>query len=134
MVIGIGVDIVSVERLKKAFERQGERLYRRVFTEQEMFTAGDKAQHWQRLAARFAAKEAVMKCLGTGMWQVAFTDICILNEPGGRPVVSLGGRAADRAARMGVTRVLVSMSHERDYAVAYAMALAGEVQDGAFDS
>jgi holo-[acyl-carrier protein] synthase len=125
MVAGVGVDVIAVARVRTAFSKHGGRVASRVFTTEELSEAGEGPSRWQRLAARFAAKEAVMKALGSGLWQIPLTDICIARHQSGRPCVSLTGRAAERAQALGITRILVSMSHERDYAVAHATALAG---------
>lgn len=125
MVTGIGVDIISVERFARAFDGKPVRL-RRVFTEQELNDCQAGPSTWQRLAARFAAKEAVMKSLGAGIWQISFLDISVGRESSGRPCVSLSGNAEAAARRLGVTTVLISMSHEKTHAIAYATALAGE--------
>lgn len=123
MVLGVGTDVVCVERARKAFSRREGRLLRRVFSAEEIEQIGDNAQKWQRLAARFAAKEAVMKSLGVGMWQIGFLDIVLGREPCGKPTVSLLGRAAARARQIRVKQVLISMAHEHEYAVAHALAL-----------
>jgi len=113
---GLGVDVVSVPRFRRLLERRGEQALRRLFAPGE----GAAGLSYPRLAARFAAKEAVMKALGAGMASVGWHDIQIVSPASGRPQVRLEGRARELAARLGVTRVEVSLSHERELAVAVA--------------
>ncbi len=122
MIIGVGTDICNVARMERMADKYGARFLDRVFTPEEQAKARRKAGTAERLAARFAAKEATMKALGTG-WAcgIKFLDICVSNEFGGRPQVTLLGEAAQRACSLGVTRVHVSLSHERDQAVAFVV-------------
>ena len=119
MIVGIGVDIEEVERIRGAIERHGERFVRRVFTPGEVAYAEDKAHPFSSYAARFAAKEAAMKALGTG-WDhgVRWRDIEVANEPGGRPRLSLRGRAAEVAEELGCRSIHLSLSHTRETALA----------------
>jgi holo-[acyl-carrier protein] synthase len=120
-VTGVGVDIVEVARIRELAERKGDRLEGRVFTSEEMgASAGGR---YDKLAGRFAAKEAVAKALGTGISGFRWTDIAIVEGPGGRPCVHLTGGAAEEAARRGVLRVEVSIAHTRDTAIAFAVAI-----------
>ncbi len=121
-VLGIGTDIVEVDRVEATLRRFGPRFERRVFSPAEMAYARG-GQTGQRLAARFAAKEAVLKALGVGLAGGALRDVEIVRGERGAPAAVLTGRAAERAARMGVDRVLVSLSHSRRYAVAQAVAI-----------
>jgi len=122
MIVGVGTDICSVQRMQYMAERYGARFLDRVFTPEEQARSKRKAGTAERLAARFAAKEATMKALGTG-WAcgVKFLDIHVTNEFGGRPVVNLIGDAATWATSLGVKRVHVSLSHERDQAIAFVV-------------
>jgi holo-[acyl-carrier protein] synthase len=122
MIVGIGADICSVERMQRMIERHGGRFLGRVFSEAEQARCASAAGAAERFAARFAAKEATMKALGTG-WAlgVRFADIHVETEAGGRPVVRLTGPAAERAQRMGVDAIHVSLSHERDQAIAFVV-------------
>ena len=113
----VGVDIVEIARVRGAVERHGAGFRRRVYTEVEWQQCG---RSFASLAGRFAAKEAVMKALGVG--GMAFRDIEIVRAPSGKPEVRLSGRMQKRAERLGVTRVVVSISHSRDNAVAVALA------------
>lgn len=120
---GCGVDMIEIDRITRALRRQ--KFIERIYTkrEQELLRART-AQSW---AARFAAKEAVMKALGCGLRQgVRFTDIEILNEESGRPVVILAGQAQKAAQLQRVAAVHISLSHNRSTAVAYALSVGEE--------
>jgi len=119
-VADVGVDIVEIARVRAAVERHGEGFRRRVYTEIEWRQCG---RSFSSLAGRFAAKEAVMKALGVG--GMKFRDIEIVRTPSGRPEVRLFGRMQARAERLGVDRVVVTISHSRDNAVAVALAETG---------
>jgi holo-[acyl-carrier protein] synthase len=115
--VDVGVDIVELDRVRKVLERHETGMRRRVYTDLEW------EQCWRStasLAGRFAAKEAVMKALGTG--NMAFREIEIVRLPSGKPEVRLSGRMQRRADRLGVTALTVSISHSREHAVAVAIA------------
>jgi len=114
----IGVDIVEVARIDRVVEHWGERFLQRVFTPAELVLFRSKPQS---LAARFAAKEAVLKALDACDRGISWQDIEILAEPNGKPVVSLKGRAAQAAEALQVRTVAVSLSHSQNHAVAFAM-------------
>ncbi len=119
MIIAIGVDIVGLDRIAALYRRHGERFMRHVLTPAERMAALALTDPVPRLAGRFAAKEAVMKALGTGWGAgVNFTSIEVVNDAGGAPIVSLTGAAAERCRMLGGTRWHLSISHCRDYAVA----------------
>ena len=121
MVVGIGIDLVEIHRMKQAIERPA--FIKRVFTtDEETYCIGRGRQSAASYAARFAAKEAVMKALGTGLsgggtWQ----DIEVLPDELGKPVMSLTGFFGDLARELGVTRIHVSLSHAQDYATAQVL-------------
>jgi holo-[acyl-carrier protein] synthase len=119
MIVGTGIDIAEVPRIAEAIKRHGERFLRRVFTEGEMNYCESKANRIERYAARFAAKEAAMKALGTG-WNhgVRWRDIEVCREPAGRPTIVLHGKAAQIAAKLKTTRTALSLSHTSDQAIA----------------
>jgi holo-[acyl-carrier protein] synthase len=119
---GIGVDIIEVARIRRAADRWGDGFLSRVFTPGERRHAGASQVSAERLAGRFAAKEAVMKALGLGWNRMGWREIEIEGGPAGRPVVRLTGRAAAAAAHLGVRAWFVSISHTRDLAVAHAVA------------
>lgn len=119
----VGLDAVELERIEDSITRHGERFLRRVYTPYEVDLAPHHEGRFAFFAGRFAAKEAVLKVLGTG-WSggIAFTDVEIRRVDGGAPVVRLSGLAADRAAELGLERILVSITHTRRDAQAVAIA------------
>jgi len=114
----IGVDIIEIPRIAEAIERFGERFLRRVYTEREVAAYRKRTSS---LATRFAAKEAVMKVLGTGMRGVSWHDIEILSAPSGKPVVHLHGKALERFESLGLESITVSLSDSKEHAVAVAL-------------
>lgn len=122
MICGIGIDIIEIERVQRMIERYGNRLLHRAFGPSEIAALDRRKVPYPHCAGRLAAKEAVMKALGTGWGQgVSWRQIEILNAESGAPVVHLSGRAAERLAELGGTRLLVSISHSQHYAVAQAV-------------
>ncbi|GBD85215.1 holo-[acyl-carrier-protein] synthase [bacterium BMS3Abin02] len=119
-VIGLGIDLAEIARVQRLLERYP-RFPERVFTDHERAYASRYANPASRFAARFAGKEAVMKSLGVGWRHVGWKDIEITG--GGQPRVNLSGRALTRAERLGVTEVLVTITHTDDTAMVFAMAL-----------
>lgn len=117
MVVGIGVDIVAVGRLQRALERRP-RLEARLFTPFERGEVGSGPRRSLRLAARFAAKEALLKALGTGLADASWQEVSVVRLCGGAPALMLTGRLRDRADRLGVVRSHLSMSHQGEYALA----------------
>lgn len=119
MIVGTGIDIAEVPRIRQAIERFGDRFLRRIFTAGEMRYCDSKANRMERYAARFAAKEAAMKALGTG-WNhgVRWRDCEVTRLPGGRPTMAFHGVAADFAARLGVKNAALSISHTAEQAIA----------------
>jgi holo-[acyl-carrier protein] synthase len=116
-----GVDLIEVERIDQAILRHGDRFFLRFFTEQELI---DAAGSTPALAARFAAKEAVSKALGTGIGEVGWKEIEIVNGPRRQPVLRLHGRARRLAEDQGLKRWTVSLSHTHEHAIAMAVASA----------
>ncbi|MEA3510221.1 MAG: holo-ACP synthase [Actinomycetota bacterium] len=123
-IMGLGVDLVEIDRVRSLLDRNSDAFRRRCFTDHEWEYASRFRDPSARLAARFAGKEAVMKSLGTGWRHLRWTDIEITG--GGRPRVVLSGRAAERAEMLGVTEVLVTITHTRDQAVVMAIAASDE--------
>jgi holo-[acyl-carrier protein] synthase len=115
-----GVDIIEIGRIRQAAERHGERFFGRIYTPDERLYCRNR---YPSLAARFAAKEAVAKALGTGIGYVAFREIEIVNDPQGRPEVMLHGSAAEMARSLGLATWAISLSHTQDYAVASVVAI-----------
>jgi len=122
MILGIGIDLVEVEEIKKVIERWGERFLGRVYTEREREYCEGRGCPYLTFAGRFAAKEAFFKAMGTG-WSggMRWRDVEVLNASNGRPEVLLHGRAAQAAEDKGVKAIHVSISHDRDHAVAVVM-------------
>ncbi|MHC4480637.1 MAG: holo-ACP synthase [Planctomycetota bacterium] len=119
MIVGIGVDIVEVERINRAVRRYGDRFVRRIFTEEEARYCRRCARPQQRFATRFAAKEAALKALGVGWTQGArFLDVEVSNDELGAPSVAFSRKALELSRRLGVERVHVSLTHHRDFAIA----------------
>jgi len=111
----VGVDIVELWRIKGILDRWGQRFLDRIYTtEEQAYCRGRIPQ----LAARFAAKEAVMKALGTGIRGVGWRDIEVTRKRGRPPQIALHSRGSARATRMGMTQVAISITHSREYAVA----------------
>ncbi len=119
MIVGSGVDLCEVPRMKAALERHGDRFKMRVFTDREIAYAESKANPFERYAARFAAKEAGMKALGTG-WRggLGWRDIEVTNLRSGRPTLSFYGVAAEIAAKLGVKNIALSLTHTVEQAMA----------------
>ncbi len=121
-VIAHGIDMVECSRIDEAVERHGERFLRRVFTDHELTYARGRKRETEHLAGRFAAKEAVLKCLGTGWTNgICWTDIEVRNDPAGRPSVHLSGRCRELADAMGLASILISITHTSDHAIASAV-------------
>jgi holo-[acyl-carrier protein] synthase len=124
--IGLGIDIVELERVRAVYQRHPERFVARICTAHERERARQLADPTAYLAGRFAAKECVLKVLGTGLTQgISWQHVHVIRQPSGAPAVYLSGRALERAGEIGLGRILVTISHGRDYAVAQAMGLRG---------
>ncbi len=123
-ILGHGVDLVDDARIARMVEEHGDRFLERVFTQEERSHSGS-GEGWriERLAARFAAKEAVLKALGTG-WRggIAWTDVEVVKEPSGRPAVRLHGEAQAVALKLGVVAWHLSLSHAGGFSMASAIA------------
>lgn len=118
----VGVDLIEVERIREALQRFGDRFLERVFTPQERAYAQGRVPE---LAARFAAKEALSKTLGTGIWSpdgVSWLDLEVVRGPAGEPEVLLHGTALERARHLGLERFALSLSHSRQHALAMVVA------------
>lgn len=121
-----GVDMIEVERIDDAILRHGQRFFERFFTEQELIDANGRTP---ALAARFAAKEAVAKALGTGIGEVGWLEIEILTGPRREPILRLHGDAQRVSRELGLTRWAISLSDTHQHAVAVAVAAGGELED-----
>ncbi len=119
----IGIDVVEIARIRGTLERFGDRFRRRVLTPREDQYCGARIE---RVAGRWAAKEAILKCLGTGWAKgMCWTDLEVRNDYNGAPRVHIGGAAKEHAQKLRITNVLLSISHCRAYATAYAVAVRG---------
>ena len=122
MVIGLGIDMVEVDRIRASLERFGDRFLARVFTDGERVYCARKRFPAQHLAARFAAKEAAAKALGTGLSSgVGWHDFEVIRLPGRPPRLTLSGRAQQLALALGVARISLSLTHTEHYATAVAV-------------
>jgi holo-[acyl-carrier protein] synthase len=119
MILGTGVDIAETVRIEQGLKRHGNRFIQRLFTAQESAYCDRFKNRAERYAARFAAKEAAFKALGTG-WRdgVRWRDVEVTHQPSGKPELVLSGRAAELARKLGVTHIEVSLSHSDRYVVA----------------
>jgi holo-[acyl-carrier protein] synthase len=118
-IVGTGIDITEVARVGAAIERFGERFLRRIFTADEIRYCESKKNKTERYAARFAAKEAALKAIGTG-WRrgVSWTEVEVRREPGGRPTIHFHGVAGEFAKKLGVKRAALSITHTEETAMA----------------
>lgn len=128
VIVGTGVDLIEVARIRRGLDRFGDRFLKHLFTPAEVAHCRRSRRPEvvaQRLAARFAAKEAVMKALGTGRRGVGWTEIEIRNNPAGKPEVWLMGRAAARLSAIGAGWIEISLTHTAETAIAFAVAVVG---------
>jgi holo-[acyl-carrier protein] synthase len=123
-IIGIGTDITECLRIARMIERHGELFIERVYTSEEIKYCQSRKQATQHFTGRWAAKEAILKALGTG-WRkgISWRDMEIRNEPGGKPVVAIRGGVKDVIEQLGITDILVTISHCRTHATATAIAV-----------
>ena len=123
--LSVGVDIIEISRIGRAIERWGERFLHRIYTPRELALCRGRVPE---LAARFAAKEAISKALGTGLVGVSWIEMEVLADTRGRPLVALHARAAARAQALGLSEFAISLSHSRDFAVASVVSLGPGVE------
>lgn len=122
MILGTGIDLAEVSRIRDAIGRYGDRFVTRIFTEREVSYVERKANRFERYAARFAAKEAGMKALGTG-WRrgVVWKDFEVANLPSGRPTLLVHGVAKEIADQLGVKQVHLSLTHTAETGMAFVI-------------
>jgi holo-[acyl-carrier protein] synthase len=119
MIFGTGIDIVDISRFERFVKEDNQPLFRRVFTTQEQAYCAEKRHSAQHFALRFAAKEAFLKAVGTGLRDgISWRDMEVVNDPLGKPELKLYGRAEELFREKGMKRVLLSLSHDGGYAVA----------------
>ncbi|MEK6589821.1 MAG: holo-ACP synthase [Nitrospinota bacterium] len=122
MIAGVGVDIVKIERIKGAVDKWGERFIERVFTEGEKKYSFRKYNPYPHFAARFACKEALVKALGIGFRMgIKWRDIELIRHENGKPEARLQGTVKKFADQRGINNIMVSVSHDTDYAIAYVL-------------
>ena len=124
MALIVGVDIIEIPRVERVYARYGERFLRRIYTEREIAYCRGRAP---QLASRFAAKEATMKALGTGVRGIRWRDVEVVRGRGQAPRIALHGTARARADRLGMTDIALSLSHSKEFAVA---SVVGESEKG----
>jgi holo-[acyl-carrier protein] synthase len=122
VIVGIGTDIVEIQRIREIVEKRGQSFLSRIFTDAEKEYCLSTKDPAARCAGRYAAKEAVLKALGTGLRGLRWRDIEIIRNSAGKPIVRLTAGAAQLAESLGITEILLTISHSRDYAVALAVA------------
>ena len=123
MIHGTGVDLIEISRIKNSIQKYSGKFEERVFTSKEIDYCRSKADPFKHFAARFAAKEAVLKSLGTGMAEgISWKDMEILNQESGQPVLSLSGKGRDIFDSLNLSTIHISMTHDKQYAVAQAIA------------
>ena len=129
-IVAHGIDLVDCPRIEQMIERHGERFINRVFTASEQAYAEKNKNEVEKLAGRFAAKEAILKLVGTG-WRgrIAWTDIEIINNAAGQPEVTLGGEVRKIADKLDIKRISVSITYTANFAIASAVALAQSNED-----
>lgn len=134
-IVGIGTDIVECVRIARMIEQHGELFLTRVYTAREIRYCQARKHSTEHFAGRWAAKEAIMKCLGTG-WRrgLCWTDLEVRNETEGAPRVHIGGAARDIAEQLRISDILLSISHCRAYATAYAIAVRNSTPSAPPDS
>lgn len=124
IIYGIGIDVVEIDRIEQAIARQGDTFLKRLFTENERTYCSRQKRPALHYAARFAAKEAVSKALGTGIGgQAGWLDMEVERAESGAPKMAFTGKAAEYIAREGIAEVQVSLSHAKEYAAANAVAI-----------
>lgn len=123
-IVAHGIDLVDCARIEEMVARHGERFVQRIFTAVEQAYAEANKNKIEKLAGRFAAKEAILKLVGTG-WRgkIAWTDIEIINNSSGQPEVTLGGEVEKIADKLGIKHISVSITHTANFAIASAVAL-----------
>lgn len=128
-IVGTGIDIVACQRIKEMIDTHGDKFLHRVYTDYEISYCQSRRRALEHFAGRWAAKEAVVKALGTG-WNrsIGYRDVEVQNTGDGVPTIGLRGAARQQAQELGITRILISISHCEAYAVAHAIGVTGQGQ------
>ena len=123
-IVGLGTDIVEIVRIGRMIERHGEQFLNRVYTDEEIRYCRRRRECYQHFAGRWAAKEAIMKALGTGFVRgVGWQDLEVITQKSGQPIVNIRGGAREHAETLEIDEILVTISHCRSYATATAIAI-----------
>jgi holo-[acyl-carrier protein] synthase len=123
MIFGTGLDIIEIDRIKKSLAKYSSRFENKIFTDGEINYCQSQAEPGKHFAARFAVKEAVSKSLGTGIThEVGFKDIEVVNQTSGKPIVKMCGRGKILFEKLNLKFIHISISHDRHYAIAHAIA------------
>jgi phosphopantetheine--protein transferase-like protein len=125
MIYGVGIDLVKIERMKEVVEKWGQRFLQRVFTENEISYCYEKKNPYLSLSVRFAAKEALIKAIGSAV-PVSLTDIEVINVDTGKPFLKINGRIKDFFKEKSISKAHLSLSHEHEYGVACVVLEEGE--------
>jgi len=128
-VAGLGIDLCEVPRIARALERHGDRFLARLFRDGELRRPRSSPSFAEHVAGLFAAKEAAMKALGTGMRGVAFHEVAVVRRPGGPPQLALYGRAAERGRELGAAAAHVTITHTKELAAAVVLLLGAGAKD-----
>ncbi|MDI6703835.1 MAG: holo-ACP synthase [bacterium] len=118
MIYGLGIDLVEINRMRETIERFGERFLERVFTKNEIGYCQTHKDKYEHLAARFAAKEALLKAISVGWPKVSFRDVEVVNTRSGSPKIGVYGRAKDLLDKLNLQNISLTISHTKDYATA----------------
>ena len=128
--IAHGIDLVDCKRIEAMLTRHGDHFLTRIYTPTEQQSAGQGRNRTQRLAARFAAKEAVLKLIGTGLrGRMAFTEVEVVNDALGKPEVRVSGEVQRRVRELGIEQISISITHVEDLAIASVVALTNAHDD-----
>lgn len=123
MIFGTGIDIIEIDRIKRSMSKYSERFEQKVFTQKEIDYCYSQADPGKHFAARFSVKEAVLKSLGTGMSQgIAWRDIEVDHQSSGQPILNLYGKGKELFDRLELKSIHISITHDKQYAVAHAIA------------
>ncbi len=126
MITGLGIDIIKIKRIGDLIDRWGDKFIKRIFTTGEIVYCQKKSPSLQHYSARFSAKEAVFKMLGTGWRDMRWKDIEVINDNLGKPEIKLSGRAREIADEKGIEKIHLSLTHEDEYAVAQVIGEGGK--------
>ena len=128
MILGLGTDIIEIVRIGQMIERHGELFLNRVYTEEEITYCQRRKESYQHFAGRWAAKEAIMKALGTGFIRgIRWQEVTVQSQKSGKPIVKLLGGAGEYAKKLGIEEILLTISHCRSYATATAIAVGSSI-------